>query len=300
MLVPDEIRKCAAFLCYKADHDIKLAGTTFFVGTPMVGTNGIQFVYLVTARHIIDGIRRKSTDQMVYVRVNMRDKPAQLVKFPIERWLFHPQDAAVDVAITPWAPPADVVDYLTIPVSMAATDEVISREGIGIGDEVCLTGLFVNHYGQQRNLPIVRIGNIALMPEEPVQTQDLGFIDAFLVEARSIGGLSGSPVFVHLAGIRRVGKKSQLKGSVFYWLGLMHGHWDLPVSDIDALVKDTLSNQRVNMGIAIVVPVSKILEVLNRGELTEVRKREGERMRKEKTKAEQGQKEEVGKGDKNG
>jgi len=285
MLVPDQIRKCAAFLCYKAGHDIKLAGTTFFVGIPIEGTIGMQFVYLVTARHVIQGISLKSTDQTVYVRVNMRDKPARLVKFPIERWLFHPQDTSVDVAIMPWAPPADVVDYLTIPVSMAATHEVISKEGIGIGDEVCLTGLFVNHYGQQRNLPIVRIGNIALMPEEPVQTQDLGLIDAYLVEARSIGGLSGSPVFVHLAGIRRVGKESQLKGSVFYWLGLMHGHWDLPVSDIDTLVEDTLSNQRVNMGIAIVVPVSKILEVLNRGELIEGRKWEEERMRKQEAQA---------------
>ena len=82
---------------------------------------------------------------------------------------------------------------------MVATDKVINDNAIGVGDEVFLTGLFANHIGQQRNLPIIRVGNIALMPEEPVQHPSLGPIDAYLIEARSIGGLSGSPVFVHLA-----------------------------------------------------------------------------------------------------
>jgi len=53
------------------------------------------------------------------------------------------------------------------------------------------------------------------------------------------------------------------KSRLFYWLGLTHGHWDAEVSDEDTTVEDTLDREKVNMGIAIVIPVEKILEVIN-------------------------------------
>jgi hypothetical protein len=62
-------------------------------------------------------------------------------------------------------------------------------------------GLFKSHYGEQRNIPIIRIGNIAALPEEPVQTHYCGPTDAYLVEVRSIAGLSGSPVFKNAEGL---------------------------------------------------------------------------------------------------
>jgi hypothetical protein len=57
-------------------------------------------------------------------------------------------------------------------------------------------------HGRQRNIPIVRIGNVASMPHEPVATKNRGAIEAYLVEARSVGGLSGSPVLVQLGIVR--------------------------------------------------------------------------------------------------
>jgi hypothetical protein len=43
----------------------------------------------------------------------------------------------------------------------------------------------------------------------------------------------------------------------------MHGHWDRPDSALDEAIADSRGGvERVNMGIAIVVPVAKILEVL--------------------------------------
>ena len=117
------------------------------------------------------------------------------------------------------------------------------------------------------------MGNIAMMPNEPVPTK-IGLIDAYLIEARSIGGLSGSPAFVRetIVGIGN-----------FHLMGLMHGHWDLPVD----MVNDEAStpdepdvSQAVNMGIAIVVPAKKIMEVLNRNELVEMRAKGDEEGRK--------------------
>jgi hypothetical protein len=44
--------------------------------------------------------------------------------------------------------------------------------------------------------PIVRIGTVAALREEPVLSRDGHPMDVYLVESQSIGGLSGSPVFI--------------------------------------------------------------------------------------------------------
>ena len=59
-------------------------------------------------------------------------------------------------------------DFVYIAEDDYCTDEVINKYTIDTGDEVVITGMFFSHIGQQRNIPIVRIGNIAAMPQEPV------------------------------------------------------------------------------------------------------------------------------------
>ena len=76
-----------------------------------------------------------------------------------------------------------------------------------MGDEVFVVGLFRHRHGTQRNIPIVRVGNLAALTEEKVATNDFGLVDAYLIEARSIGGLSGSPVFLNLWVVRHVEKQ---------------------------------------------------------------------------------------------
>ena len=237
---------------------MRLGGTAFFVSKPAEGIQDANFFYLVTAAHVINGIRAANSDQAVYLRMNFRDAGAQFVETRIDDWVVHDE---ADVAALGLGLPSDVVDYRVYPLDRAATDEVIARESIGVGEEVFVTGLFSNHYGRERNLPIVRIGNIALMPEEKVETR-FGAIDAYLIESRSIGGLSGSPVFVHLGGARPVGGNTYIGASEFYLLGVMQGHWDLPAAKTDT-IDDDLQRESVNMGIAIVVPASKIVELID-------------------------------------
>ena len=85
---------------------------------------------------------------------------------------------------------------VVIPFSLCATDETMQKHEVGAGRRVVfITGLFRHYHGNQRNISIVgEFGNIACLIEEKIQTKDFGEIDAYLVEARSIGGLSGSPV----------------------------------------------------------------------------------------------------------
>lgn len=275
MLVPDEVRKSVVYITYqrKKDGQMALGGTGFLVS---VEQEGINFVYIVTAKHVIVDCTHSSNDQKIYLRMNTRDGNAEYVGVESGAWQEHPTDTSVDVNILAWAPPRDKFDYLTIPSSMVATKDVITSRKIGVGDEVFFTGLFVNHFGTKRNLPIVRIGNIAMMPEEKIPTKKFGSIEAYIVEARSIGGLSGSPAFVHLGGARQVGGTIQIGGgSTFHLLGLMHGHWDLSIdeSNTDVIASDSIKKEAVNMGMAIVVPAEKIMEIINQDDNKKTREK---------------------------
>ena len=166
----------------------------------------------------------------VYCGACKPEKPGALrwVETNRDQWLDHP-DPNVDLSLYlyQWQ---DDFDHNVLPFSMFVNEARIKEHSIGIGDEVFLIGLFSQHYGSQRNVPLLRVGNIAAMPEEPVQLRDGSMMDAYLVEARSIGGLSGSPVFVHLGFTRHVEGRvaCALRGPSFFLLGLMHGHWDSP------------------------------------------------------------------------
>lgn len=275
MRVPDELRQCVVYLglpsTAEAGRDAMLPkGTAFFVAIPSESVEGIAYVYLVTAKHVA----RALEDQEFLVRVNIKDGAATFVRSGGVRWWFHPTDESADVAAIRWAPP-EFVEHKRVPTSGFLTHEIIRNRGIGTGDEVFIIGLFVHMAGSARNLPIVRMGNIAMMPDEPVPTS-MGLIEAYLIEARSIGGLSGSPAFV------RETVSSGIGGS--YLLGLMHGHWDIPLEARDDHVPqaDGEAQGKVNMGIAIVVPATKILEVLNQPALVEMRRARDEELEKKR------------------
>lgn len=293
MQVPDEIRDSVVFLYSQQDLGPAAMGTAFFVAitagdesqplTP--GVDGHP--YLVTARHVIDGIRDYGTDGKVHVRVNLRDGGIAFVETEADEWRSLSDGAdLVDIAVLPWGSTPQLLDYKVIPVvPMFVTDELITQDNIGLGDDLFMTGLFVNHFGERRNIPIVRMGNIATMPGEPVAT-DLGSMTAYLIESRSVGGLSGSPVFVEVDPLRSV-TVDPLGGTVrastarlsrrFYLLGLVHGHWDAQFAAGDgASVPDPL----VNMGVAIVVPTQKIMEVLNMPKLVRERRQDEEDKRR--------------------
>ncbi|MCA1703536.1 MAG: hypothetical protein LC808_09870, partial [Actinobacteria bacterium] len=129
---------------------------------------------------------------------------------------------------------------------------------VGEGDEVFFIGLFSEAPGRKRSQPIVRFGNISLMPREPLLL-DLGEgsgrirADAYLVEARSWGGYSGSPAFVYFPPDRHLDSlKSKGWGPAL--LGLVQGHYG--IEQEVAFTGDILGSGKVpvNAGIAAVIP----------------------------------------------
>jgi hypothetical protein len=288
MRVPDELRKCVVFIGVTVRSDQpdepseqpRYEGTGFFVALPSTRVDDILFTYLVTAKHVADNVEGD-----FWVRQNLVSGPAVAVDCSAAQWTRHPTDMSADVAVLPW-PLQARVDHLAIPVDMMIPNRKdLAGRLIGVGDEVFLTGVFVSAYGKQRNMPIVRKGNIAMLPEDKIPTADLGEIDAYLVEAHSSGGISGSPVFVReTIQVPVVMKPKETGGepeNVFilgagrhYLLGLMHGHWQIDADDVNALYLHSpeKSEPGVNLGISIVVPAQKIIETLDHPDLAQKRK----------------------------
>jgi len=263
MQVPEEARKCVAFVGFR-NHDglYEVGGTAFFVSRSVHELKS-SFTYVITAKHVIDKIRDRLADR-VCLRLIFKDGNARWIETDISEWHFHPDDSEVDVALLRWGFPFES-DHLYLETNMLLTNEKVEKFEIGNGDDVVITGLFASHYGLQKNIPIVRVGNIAAMPEEYVQVPGWGLIEAYLIEARSTGGISGSPVFVNL-GLHRMMKgqfMQTIQGPIFYLLGLVHGHWNANSSSNHTDTDHAPSAEKVNMGIAIVVPASKIIEVIN-------------------------------------
>jgi hypothetical protein len=153
------------------------------------------------------------------------------------------------------------------------------------GADVAIIGLFRSHYGANRNIPIIRVGNIAANLGEPVYTAYAGYIQAYLIEARSISGLSGSPVFICspelnvIAGIARA-RGQKLEASVGLGiLGMMHGHFDVPNLNEDVVSDSEEPERGVHTGIGVVIPVQKVIETIQHPDLTEMRKETAKKLR---------------------
>jgi hypothetical protein len=211
MLVPDFIRQCVLFLGKKDTQTNRFVpkATAFIVS---IHDQDIAFRYIVTAKHNVENFTKFEWD--MYIRSNLRDGGVREDNWSKTRWYAHPNEASTDVAIASITfDPAE--EYRTVVLrteapdkGMAATTQAMETNNIGLGDEVFIVGLFKSHYGQKRNIPIVRIGNLAMMKGEPVSTDYCGDTEAYLVEARSINGLSGSPVFVHAPRVDPQGRRN--------------------------------------------------------------------------------------------
>jgi hypothetical protein len=228
---------------------------------------------LVTASHTLENLRRKKIST-VRIRVNLRKGEAQWIPgISIDRWKEHP-DHAVDVSILKLGIHEDW-DHEGWPTTAFVTPESSEQDHkeIELGDEVFSVGLFWPHKGTARNIPVVRIGNIAAQRDERVETTQNVLSDVYLMESRSVGGLSGAPVFIDILRARLTGKDIATSGTLFVGpfrfrlIGLISGHF---TGVDDELVSTELLStgippkelEKLNMGIAYVTPADKLFEGL--------------------------------------
>jgi Trypsin len=274
MAIPDEVRKSVLFIGSRESGVFRPRATGF---SCVWHEDGFNVHYLITAEHVVSGMTRKGWD--IWASVNMKNGDLAEFQLPNDQFCFHPDETQkTDLAVFHLSDTLKAQDTgetiqmdvrahsLNGPRSVTLTPELVTELQVGIGDEIAIIGLFRSHHGKEQNIPIARMGHIACMRHEPVSTA-YGYIDAYLIEARSISGLSGSPVFfinemrVIKSGSGNVTYSLASDKPFYLLMGLVHGHFDIRNLNEDTVVEDEREATR-NTGIGVVIPIDKVIETI--------------------------------------
>ena len=288
-----------------------LAGSGFFV---YLRHGDYAFTYFVTAHHVIDADWRRRDAPFppqgdIYVRINRKDgKLPYLLKTAKSDWLYHQDRRAVDLCAyliddrredpnSEWE-----VGWLNIR-ALSLTSVIAGSAGIPIvplwlGDEVFIVGAFPHRIGEKKNIPIVRKGSVAALLDEPIEHASPRH-PAYLIETRSLGGISGSPVFFDVA--TREGKSGRVWGPAtvtntetgeslrpttllpYRLVGMVLGTWGVNGQDFLATTESDveLTDADINSGITAVMSVDQITDFLESPALKDLRTAALERREKE-------------------
>lgn len=171
-----------------AEAGERIGGSGFVVGMPLDGIGeGAHTLWAVTNRHVVEGGHWT-------IRLNKREGGITCIDTIEDEWFFHPDGD--DLAVRPLAVP-HIAHVNFVPWAMMLAKEASHILDIGPGDEVFVIGRFVAMDGTQKNTPTVRFGQISQMPTEKIRYEKYRQ-EAWLIEAKSLNGYSGSPVFCHL------------------------------------------------------------------------------------------------------
>jgi len=170
----------------EAEDGEKLGGSGFFVGIPL-GLPALELLCVVTNKHVVDG-------GAATVRVNTPDGKFNIIPLDGEKWHYHPDGD--DIAVCAMGLNTTQHQISSISSDAFLAKKMIEQYDVGVGDDTFVVGRFISREGKARNIPSVRFGSVAQMPAEPIVLDDGIAQESYLVEARSIPGYSGSPVFI--------------------------------------------------------------------------------------------------------
>lgn len=284
MRIHERILKSVVFVGNAPHETFVPHGTGFLT---FVGEREKAFQQIVTAKHVLEDIPGPE----VHIRLNRLDGYAEVIATELSEWTAHP-DSGVDLAVCPVAIPLDQFQQVNVDLSsdMIVQDFSADSDLIGLGDEVYVVGMFVQRMGEARNHPIIRVGTVAAMPMEKIETR-YGHHDAILIEIRSIDGLSGSPVFVassmlEISGDNKVQPRPKL---YFRFAGVLLGHDEVinpkdkvPIRRPGAKRTDEPIEISVmlNTGIGIVAPATDVIAAVEQPKLAQLRQEVMEKERR--------------------
>ena len=244
-----------------------------------------RHVYVATAAHVIH-------QGATVVRIN-RGQQVEVLPLPVgsDGWCF-PADgtdlavARLGMATPEWQHMAVSHQMFICPIEVLSAGFLNPEGWIGSGDECFLVGRFLTHEGREQNRPSVRFGVMAMSYGEKIRDGSSGLEqESFLVEARSLSGYSGSPVYVYKAAV--MGDDGEVRPYVSSRVRLLGVDWCHlshfePVLGADRKTPAEPKQWiRLNTGMAGVIPAWKLTELLNDPEVLDVRQEEaGKRERK--------------------
>jgi hypothetical protein len=249
------------------DGKIQYGGTGFLANYEC---DNKTYSYLLTCRHVAKAL---GSHVEFLIRVNLREGGFEEIPVPTVDWFFH-ENPSVDLAIASTRGIFDENKHDVLAVSLNPANDYSADAKCG--DQISLVGLFRLRAGSKRNMPIVHTGHIASLadPQELVpctnrETQKVEFCDVHLIEAQTLEGLSGSPVFVRQAKDIKVqgadGSSDSVSGfgSVDLF-GIYQGSWDGRPGELLEQDRSFVGELRVPVGVGMVVPIAKAREVIEK------------------------------------
>jgi hypothetical protein len=254
-------------------------GSGVLVGINSTANHSRVHLYAVTNDHV-------AKPCPVIRLVNKRGDP-HVLQGDWSDW--HPHPDGDDIALRPLgAVPED--DYWYIPDGKLLSPTEMAAEEVGPGDDCLMVGRYINQELRQFDRPVVRFGNVAMLPENVYQDKRSFDQESFLVDMRSQAGFSGSPVFVYyedlgwrnlppLADVPEDDPKARITAleervagrhlhgimGKTWLLGIDWGH--LPVWDDVFDGNRKVGRMQVSTGMAAVVPAWKLRNLLDKKEV---------------------------------
>lgn len=266
----------SVFFVYPSEQDAidgaELGGSGFFYAVESEFNPAFGYIYAVTCKHIILKMENP------VLRLNKADNTFDLFLTERNDWITHPDGS--DLVASSFGAEPRRFDFLALSKSTILTDEFAKEKNVGPGDDVFMVGRFRVHAGKKKNLPKAMFGNISAMPSEPLKNPFTGLEEvSYIVELRSISGFSGAPVLLYISPFSQRFNKSSLSNLTHIrLLGILWGHinvWEKAKDTEGVEIKVKMSS-----AMAGVVPIQKLLELLNIEEFTTMRKEEDERLQK--------------------
>lgn len=166
-------------------------GSGVLVGIPSQAKPTRVHLYAVTNDHVIQGCP-------VIRLVNKAGETHVLPGTALDWEPTHPDGD--DIAIRSLGAVRED-EYWYVPDEKLLSREDIDPEHhprqISPGDDCVMVGRYINRELRQFDRPVVRFGNLAMLPELIHQDERAFDQESFLVDMRSHAGFSGSPVFVY-------------------------------------------------------------------------------------------------------
>lgn len=273
--VPDWVLNSVVFIM---DED-KPIGSGFLLG---VDQDGTQFIYLVSAKHVIERVLKDSTKPLI-LRFNRKNKAGAVTLniptkfFNNKRWIEHP-NTAIDIVALP-LPIFDKIDSLEIGLFMLtdSTEDFfcdtnfIKKYKVRPGDQVFTVGLVPHLYNKdEKNLVLSRFGTVSSLPQYEIQLPG-GMQKTYFLDCPAFSGNSGGPAFVIL---ERDDKGAFLTGWRIALLGVVSEFVPSPLRMRKIKTDEALAEavQLIeNTGISKVVPIDYLKDILYSNEQIEFR-----------------------------